>query len=121
MRAIRVHENGGPEVLRAETIADPVAGPGEVLVRVEAVGLNFIEVYQRKGLYPLALPYTPGEEGAGSVVAVGAGVTDIHVGDRVVSYNLKGSYAELALADAGSSPSPTTSRRAMPPRCCSRA
>jgi len=100
MRAIRVSEMGGPEVLRADTIDDPVAGPGDVLVRVEAVGLNFIEVYQRKGLYPLPLPYTPGEEGAGTVAAVGAGVTDFHVGDRVVSYNLKGSYAELALADA---------------------
>jgi NADPH:quinone reductase len=100
MRAIRVHEAGGPEVLRAETIDDPIPGPGEVLVRVEAVGLNFIEVYQRKGLYPLALPYTPGEEGAGTVAALGPGVTDFHVGDRVVSYNFRGSYAELALADA---------------------
>lgn len=100
MKAIRVRENGGPEVLRVETIDDPVPGPGEVLVRVEAAGLNFIEVYQRKGLYPIALPYTPGEEGAGTVAAVGSGVTDFRVGDRVVSYNLKGSYAELALADA---------------------
>ena len=100
MRAIRISENGGPEVLRAETVDDPVPGTGEVLVRVEAAGVNFIEVYQRKGLYPLALPYTPGEEGAGTVAAVGPGVTDFHVGDRVVSYNLKGSYAELAIARA---------------------
>jgi NADPH:quinone reductase len=100
MRAIRVHENGGPEVLRIDTVDDPIPGPGEVLLRVEATGVNFIEIYQRKGLYKTPLPSIPGEEGAGTVAAVGPGVTDLRVGDRVVSYNLKGSYAELALADA---------------------
>jgi len=100
MRAIRVHENGGPEVLRVDTVDDPIPGPGEVLVRVEATGVNFIEIYQRKGMYKTPFPSTPGEEGAGTVAAVGPGVTAYHVGDRVVSYNLKGSYAELALADA---------------------
>ena len=100
MRAIRVHENGGPEVLRVETVEDPVPGPGQVLVHVEAAGVNFIEIYQRKGMYKTPLPAVPGEEGAGTVVAVGPGVTGIRTGDRVVSYNLKGSYAELALADA---------------------
>lgn len=99
MRAIRVRENGGPEVLRVESIADPVPGPGEVLVRVEAAGVNFIEIYQRKGTYSTPLPSTPGEEGAGTVAAIGPGVKNVRVGDRVVSYNLKGSYAELALAD----------------------
>ena len=100
MRAIRVHENGGPEVLRVETVDDPIPGPGEVLVRVEATGVNFIEIYQRKGMYKSPLPSIPGEEGAGSVVSVGAGVTGFRPGDRVVSYNLRGSYAELAIADA---------------------
>jgi len=100
MRAIRVHEHGGPEVLRVDTVDDPIAGPGEVLVRVEATGVNFIEIYQRKGMYKTPLPSTPGEEGAGTIAAVGPGVTEYRVGDRVVSYNLKGSYAELALADA---------------------
>lgn len=100
MKAIRVRETGGPEVLRIETADDPIPGPGEVLVRVEAVGLNFIEVYNRTGIYKSPLPFTPGEEGAGTVAAVGPGVSDIRVGDRVVSYNLKGSYAELAVVAA---------------------
>jgi NADPH2:quinone reductase len=100
MKAIRVHENGGPEVLRVESVADPIPGPGEALVRVEATGVNFIEIYQRKGAYKIPLPWTPGEEGAGTVVSVGPGVSDLRTGDRVVSNNLKGSYAELAVADA---------------------
>ena len=100
MRAIRVRETGGPEVLRVETVDDPVAGPGEVLVRIEAVGVNFIEIYNRTGIYKSPLPFTPGEEGAGTVAAVGPGVSDVRVGDRVVSYNLKGSYAELAVVSA---------------------
>ena len=100
MKAIRVRETGGPEVLRVETVDDPVAGPGEVLVRIEAVGINFIEIYNRTGIYKSPLPFTPGEEGAGTVAAVGPGVTDLRVGDRVVSYNLKGSYAELAVVAA---------------------
>lgn len=99
MRAIRVRETGGPEVLRVETVDDPIPGPGQALVRVEATGVNFIEIYNRKGIYKQPLPCTLGEEGAGTIEAVGPGVTDFHVGDRVVSYNLKGSYAELALAD----------------------
>ena len=99
MRAIRVREIGGPEVLRVETVDDPIPGPGQALVRVEATGVNFIEIYNRKGIYKQPLPCTLGEEGAGTIEAVGPGVTDFHVGDRVVSYNLKGSYAELALAD----------------------
>jgi NADPH2:quinone reductase len=100
MRAIRVHENGGPEALQVETVDDPIPGPGEVLVRVEATGVNFIEIYQRKGMYKTPLPWIPGEEGAGTVATLGPGVTDFRVGDRVVSYNLKGSYAELAVVEA---------------------
>ena len=100
MRAIRVHENGGPEVLRVETVDDPIPGPGEALVRVEATGVNFIEIYQRKGAYKTPLPWTPGEEGAGTIVSLGPGVKDLRPGDRVVSYNLEGSYGEVAVAKA---------------------
>jgi NADPH2:quinone reductase len=100
MKAIRVHEAGDADVLREEEIPDPVPGPGEALVRVDAVGINFIEIYQRKGLYPMQRPYTPGREGAGTVVAIGEGVTAVQVGDRVASEGLDGSYAELATAKA---------------------
>jgi NADPH2:quinone reductase len=100
MRAIRVHELGGPDALRLDVVPDPVPGPGEVLLRLEAVGVNFVETYQRKGVYPMKLPYIPGEEGAGTVAAVGPGVEDVRVGERVASVDLRGAYAELAVADA---------------------
>ncbi len=100
MKAIRVHAAGGPEMLRIEEIPEPTPGPGEALVRVEAIGVNFIEVYQRAGLYPQTHPFTPGGEGAGTVTAIGSGVTAVKVGDRVASQELRGSYAELALAAA---------------------
>lgn len=100
MKAIRVHEAGGPEVLRLEAVDDPVPGPGQALVRLDAIGVNFVEVYQRTGLYRQEHPFVPGGEGAGTVVAVGAGVGDVKIGDRVASHSLAGSYAELALAPA---------------------
>ena len=102
MKAIRVHSHGGAEVLVAEPLQKPSPGPGEVLVRVEAAGLNFVEVYYRTGLYKPAggLPYTPGGEGAGTVEAVGPGVQGIGPGDRVASVGLAGSYAQWALAPA---------------------
>jgi len=100
MKAIRIQRTGGPEVLQLGEVPDPHPGAGEALVRLEAVGLNFIEVYQRKGLYPSPLPFTPGSEGAGRVVAVGDGVSVVRPGDRVVSAGLIGSYAELARAPA---------------------
>ncbi|MEP6730452.1 MAG: quinone oxidoreductase [bacterium] len=100
MRAIRVHEVGEPEVMQLVTIDDPVPAPGEALVQMEFIGVNFLEVYFRKGLYKTPLPFTPGSEGAGIVVAVGAGVTQVKVGDRVASHNFRGSYAELAIAAA---------------------
>ena len=100
MRAIRIHETGGPEVMQLETIDDPAPGTGEALVRMESIGVNFVEVYYRKGLYKNPLPFTLGSEGAGTVVAVGAGVRDVAVGDRVTSQSFQGSYAELALAKA---------------------
>jgi NADPH:quinone reductase len=100
MRAIRVHELGGPEVMQLETVDDPVPSDGEALVRMESIGVNFIDVYFRKGLYKTTLPFTPGSEGAGTIVAVGHGVTAVKVGDRVASQNFLGAYAELALAKA---------------------
>jgi NADPH2:quinone reductase len=100
MKAVRMHAIGGVEVLRFDDVPDPRPVRGEALVKVEAVGLNFIEIYQRKGLYPMSLPAIPGREGAGTVLAVGDGVTTVKPGDRVVSESLNGSYAELATAAA---------------------
>jgi NADPH2:quinone reductase len=100
MKAVRVSRTGGAEVLQLDQIPEPNPGPGQALVRLEAVGVNFIEVYQRKGLYPTPLPFTPGSEGAGRVLQVGPGVGNIKPGDRVASLNLMGSYAELAIAPA---------------------
>ena len=82
-QAIRIHTNGGPEVMQWEDVPTPEPGPGEALVRHEAVGLNYIDVYFRTGLYKAPLPATPGMEGAGVVLAVGAGVTEVKPGDRV--------------------------------------
>ena len=82
-QAIRIHANGGPEVMQWEDVPTPEPGPGEALVRHEAVGLNYIDVYFRTGLYKAPLPATPGMEGAGVVLAIGAGVTEVKPGDRV--------------------------------------
>ena len=100
MQAIRVHHTGGPEVLRYEAVERPSPGPGQALVRIEAVGVNFIEVYQRTGLYKAPLPFIPGTEAGGTVVEVGAGVTSVRPGDRVASQSFAGSYAEFSLAPA---------------------
>ncbi len=100
MRAIRVHEYGGPEVLRYEEIARPEPGPGEARVRIEAAGVNFIDIYHRTGLYPNPLPFTPGIEGAGTVEAVGPGVTEVRAGDRVAYALSLGAYAEYAIVPA---------------------
>lgn len=96
-KAIRIHRHGGPEVLKWEDVEPGPPGPGEALVRHEAVGLNFIDVYHRTGLYPLpALPATPGLEAAGVVQAVGAEVTEVAVGDRVAYAAIPpGAYAEV--------------------------
>lgn len=83
MQGIRVHEYGGPEVMRLEELATPAPGPGQALVRVEAAGVNFIDIYQRSGQYQMALPFTPGSEGAGVVEAVGPDVAGLAAGDRV--------------------------------------
>lgn len=100
MQAIRVHKTGGPEVLRYESVERPSPGPGQALLRLEATGVNFIEVYQRTGLYPVQVPFTPGSEAGGTVVEVGSGVISVKVGDRVASQNFAGSYAEFSLAPA---------------------
>ena len=101
-KAIRMHETGGPEVLRWEEVTIGPPGPGEVHLRQSAVGLNFIDVYHRSGLYPLpALPATPGMEGAGIVVATGEGVEGFAPGDRVAYAGLPlGAYAEERLIPA---------------------
>ena len=100
MKAIRVRATGGPEVLEVGEVPRPEPGEAQVLVRVEAVGVNFIEVYQRTGLYPVPLPATPGTEAAGVVAALGPGVTGFRVGDRVAATNMMGAYAEYGLVAA---------------------
>jgi NADPH2:quinone reductase len=98
--AIRIHRNGGPEVLVWEDVPVPAPGPGEARVRQRAVGVNFIDVYQRTGLYPVALPAVLGQEGAGVVEAVGPGVTEVAVGDRVAYGGIPGAYAEVRTVPA---------------------
>jgi NADPH2:quinone reductase len=100
MKAIRVHQHGGPEALTIEDVATPDPGPLEVRVRLHAIGVNFIEVYFRTGAYKTPLPFTPGGEGSGVVDAVGEGVSSVAPGDRVASFNFMGAYAEFALAKA---------------------
>lgn len=94
VKAIVVRANGGPEVLSWEDVDVGDPGPGEARVRHEAIGLNFVDVYNRIGLYKAPLPFTPGAEGAGIVVAVGAGVAHVKPGDRVSYFGPQGSYAE---------------------------
>jgi NADPH2:quinone reductase len=100
MRAIVVSELGGPEVLAAGEHPDPEPGPGEIIVETAAAGVNFIDIYRRSGVYAQPLPYVPGHEGAGVVVAVGAGVTGVAVGDRVAWHDAPGSYAERVVVPA---------------------
>jgi len=100
MKAIRVREQGPPDVLRMEEVEDPRPAPGQVLVRLDAVGVNMIDVQQRSGGYSVALPFTPGTEGAGAVADVGADVTGWAAGDRVAYAVVPGAYAELALVPA---------------------
>ena len=95
--AIRVHESGGPEVLRWEEIDVGNPGPGQIRLRQEAAGLNFIDVYHRTGLYKQDMPFTPGVEGAGVVEAVGPDTTNVNVGDRVAYGGPIGGYAEVRL------------------------
>jgi NADPH2:quinone reductase len=100
VKTVRIHQTGGPEVLRLEETPTPSPGLGQVLIRVEAAGINFIDVYERTGLYQATPPFTPGKEAAGTVERVGSGVTGVRQGDRIVSQNVIGGYAEHALAPA---------------------
>src|ERR1700755_535460 len=102
MKAIRIHEFGGPEVLRLEEVPEPTPAAGQVLVRVRAAGVNPVDTYIRGGGHAVkpALPYTPGLDAAGEVEAVGEGVTRVKVGQRVYTAgSLTGTYAELVLCD----------------------
>lgn len=101
MRAVRVHAPGGADAMSVDAVPVPVPGPGEALVRLEAAGVNFIDVYKRTGLYTVPLPATLGEEGAGTVAAVGDGVTEVRAGDRVAWASHMGAYAECAVVPAG--------------------
>lgn len=100
MNAIQIHETGGPEVLRLAELPIPMPGPGQVLIRIEAIGVNFVEVYFRKGQYKTALPMIPGSEAAGTVEELGSGVNGFAAGDLVASVSVLGSYAEYALVSA---------------------
>jgi len=100
MKAIVVRQYGGPEQLELTDLDIPTAGAGEALVEVHAAGVNYIDTYHRTGLYPADPPFTPGMEGAGVVVAIGAGVTEVSVGDRVAWAMTRGSYAQCAIVPA---------------------
>ena len=100
MKAIQIQKTGGPEVLEFVEVPTPEPGSGQVLVRIEASGVNFIDTYLREGRYPAPLPFIPGQEASGVVVALGEGVTGFHEGDRVAWTGTRGTYAEFACAPA---------------------
>src|SRR4029079_12467797 len=99
-KAVVVHEVGGPEQLSWEDVPTPKPGPGEALLRQTAIGLNFIDVYNRTGVYKLPTPFVPGQEGAGVVEAVGEGVLTVRPGDRVAYAGIQGAYAEVRTISA---------------------
>jgi NADPH2:quinone reductase len=100
MRAIRIAQTGGPDVLTLTDLPTPIPGPGQILVRHKAIGLNFIDTYQRTGLYPLPMPHTLGREAAGVVEAIGEGVTGFNVGDRAAYVTFGGGYADANVLPA---------------------
>jgi NADPH:quinone reductase len=100
MRAIQAERAGGPEVLRLVELPEPTPAPNEVLVTTSAAGVNYIDTYRRSGIYPMPFPHVPGSEGAGVVTAVGAGVTDLAVGDAIAWADAPASYAELVRVPA---------------------
>ena len=100
MNAIQIRATGGPEVLEQAELPIPVPGPGQVLIRIEAIGVNFIEIYFRRGTYKAALPMVPGSEAAGTIEELGPGVNGFKTGDAVASVSVLGSYAEYALVPA---------------------
>jgi len=115
MRAIQIAQTGGPEVLTLRELPTPTPGAGQALIEIEACGVNFIDVYVREGRYPSALPFVPGQEAAGVVVALGPGVATVKVGDRVAWCHAMGTYAEFAVAPVSmliAIPDGVTSRQA---------
>src|SRR5947209_2766277 len=100
MKAIRIETQGGPETMKLVDLPTPSAGQGQALVRVEAAGVNYIDIYQRSGVYKVQLPFVPGQEGAGTVEAIGPGVADLKPGDRVAWAGPLGSYASHQLIPA---------------------
>src|SRR5262245_37591921 len=101
MKAMRIHQHGGPEVLQYDDIPVPKPGAGEALVEVHVAGVNFVDTYFRTGLYkPPSMPFTIGSEAAGMVSAIGEGVTGVRVGDRVAYAMHPGAYAEFAIVPA---------------------
>jgi NADPH2:quinone reductase len=100
MKAVRIHVPGGPDTLRYEDVPEPTPRPGHAVVKVDAAGLNYIDVYYRTGQYKTELPMTLGMEAAGTVAAVGANVSEVQVGDKVAYTGTPGAYAELALVPA---------------------
>ncbi|WP_455382131.1 quinone oxidoreductase family protein [Salinispira pacifica] len=100
MKAIIVEKTGGPEVLTYRDADDPKAEKGEVVVKLSAIGVNFVDIYHRMGVYPTKMPFIPGQEGAGTVEAVGDGVTTVRTGDRVAFTNVHSAYAERIAAPA---------------------
>jgi NADPH2:quinone reductase len=101
MRAIEIEKTGGPEVLVLRELPVPQPGPQQVLVKIEAIGVNFIDIYLREGRYPAKLPFVLGQEAAGVVTALGPGVSGFKVGDRVVWCHILGAYAEYAVVPLG--------------------
>jgi NADPH:quinone reductase and related Zn-dependent oxidoreductases len=100
MRAIQARRAGGPDVLELVEAPEPIPGPGEVVVKAAAAGINFIDTYRRGGMYPMPFPHIPGSEGAGTVAAVGEGVSDLAVGDNVAWADSPDSYAEFVRVKA---------------------
>jgi len=100
MKAIRIHQTGAAEVLQYEEIPQPQPGAGEALVKLEAIGINFIDTYQRSGAYKMSLPFIPGQEAAGVIHAVGVNVSEVQPGDRVAYSSILGAYAEYAVVPA---------------------
>lgn len=102
MKGIRIEKYGGPQVLQWQELNTPIPGPGQASIKLCAIGLNFIDIYQRRGDYPVQLPYTPGLEASGVVEAIGEGVTNVKPGDRVSYTGQPGSYAEMNVVKAHS-------------------
>jgi NADPH2:quinone reductase len=106
MRAVRIHKFGGPEEMKVEQVPDPVAAPGEVLINIEAIGINPLDTYIRSGVHAISprLPYTPGGDAAGTIICVGEGVIEFVAGDRVYTAALVGGHFDGAMAEMAAVP-----------------